>query len=186
MRQRITAYQLWSAVVVAGIATFLFATLRAGLDWDGDYALYVMNARNIAERNPYALTPFIANPANPIHPAAYPPGLPLLLAPVYLLAGIDLDAMRAAVLATFGAFPLLVYARIARDWLPSVAALAAIAALGLHPYVWEFKDTIFSEFPFMLFCYAALHLLDRLSDSSRPSDAYVVATAAGALSRWRP
>jgi len=161
MRLQANTYALLSAVLIAGIAVFLFATLRTGHDWDGDYALYIMNARNIAERHPYAITGFIANPENPIHPAAYPPGLPLLLAPVYLSSGVNLQQMKWVCVVSFVLF-LGVFSRTALRFLPPPLALAATAAIGLHPYLWNFKDTIFSELPFLFCCYAALHLFDNL------------------------
>lgn len=152
-------------LLFAAIAAFLFGTVQRGEDWSGDSALYILNARNIALGLPYARTDYIVNPANPIHPAAYPPGLPLLLAPIYRVGGIDLFAMKALCLACFVLF-LALYWRIARDALSPPLALLTTAALGLHPFLWYCARYIASEFPFMLFCYGALYSLDRLQQRS--------------------
>jgi hypothetical protein len=162
MKFQVNTYALVSGVLIAGIAVFLFSTMRVGLDWDGDYALYIMNAQNIAEGRPYAVTGFLPNPANPIHPAAYPPGLPLMLAPVYASMGLDLQKMKCVGIVSFVLF-LAVFSRTALRFLPPPLAVAATATIGLHPYFWDFKDTIFSELPFLFFCYAALHLFDDLN-----------------------
>jgi 4-amino-4-deoxy-L-arabinose transferase-like glycosyltransferase len=149
--------------LVAGVAVFLVSTLRKGHNWDGDYALYIMHAENIVAGRPYGATPYIFNPLNRIHPAAYPPGLPLLLAPVYRVAGVNLQRMKLVGVASFALF-LFVFARTATHRLPTPLALALVATLGFHPWVWDFKDTVFSEFPFMFFCYATLALADGISE----------------------
>ena len=68
-------------LLILGIGIFLLTALRQGQEWDGDFALYLMNARNIVLGLPYAKTAYLLNPDNAINPAAFPPGLPLLLAP---------------------------------------------------------------------------------------------------------
>jgi len=171
-----------SVALAAGVAVFLAGTLRKGHNWDGDYALYIMHAENIVAGRPYGATGYIFNPQNWIHPAAYPPGLPLLLAPVYRLAGLDLQRMKLVGVFSFALF-LLVFARTATHRLPTPLALALVATLGFHPWIWGFKDTIFSELPFMLFSYATLALIDDLPEQplSRRWAAIVAASVALAL-----
>ena len=152
-----------SVALAAGVAVFLVGTLRKGHNWDGDYALYIMHAENIVAGRPYGATGYIFNPQNWIHPAAYPPGLPLLLAPVYRLAGLDLQRMKLVGVFSFALF-LLVFARTATCRLPVPLGLALVAMLGFHPWIWDFKDTVFSELPFMLFCYATLALVDGVAE----------------------
>ena len=157
-----TLYTVLSGILITGVAVFFFSTLREGHKWDGDYALYIMHARNIAEGLPYADTGFIPDPTKPIHPASYPPGLPLLLTPIYLFSGLDLEKMKMVGVSSFILF-LLIFSHIMRQSLPWAIALTVTAIVGLHPYFWHFKDTIFSEFPFMLFCYATLYSIDNLT-----------------------
>jgi hypothetical protein len=167
------AYAILTVLLIVGVGACALATLRPGLNWDGDAALYIMNARNIAEGRPYSATNFIPNPLNAIHPAAYPPGLPLLLAGVYRISGVDLERMKWACIATLLLF-LAVLARITREELPWPLALATVAAVGLHPYMMYLKDSIFSELPFLLCCYAALLGLNRLDDKDRPATSLTV------------
>lgn len=169
------AYKRIAALVVLAIGAILIATLDDSVPWGGDEALYVMHARNIAQGRPYSPTPFIANPDNAINPAAYPPGLPLLLAPVYHASGLDWVHFKVVVVSSFVLF-LLVFALLARDWLPTPFALLSVAAIGLHPYVWKMKETVPTEFPFLFFAYASLLLLDRalLADGSRRIRLWVI------------
>jgi 4-amino-4-deoxy-L-arabinose transferase-like glycosyltransferase len=148
-------------VLVGVIAVLLFSTLRPGEEWDGDDAIYIMNSRNIVLGLPYSRTPYIFNPDNAINPSAYPPGLPLLIAPVYRAFGVDLAKMKLVCLSTFVIF-LFVYFRVASRFLSTGLALAATAAVGLHPFIWDRTNTLSSELPFMLFCYTALLLLNRI------------------------
>ena len=178
-------YWVWNLIAIAAVALFLFATLRAGQEWDGDFALYIMNARNIAEGLPYSQTPFIPNPDNAINPASYPAGLPLILAPVYAMFGVDLAKMKAVCLATF-VLSLGFFAAVLRERLPLRFALATIVAIGLHPYIWDFKDSIQSEFAFMLFCYAALLWVHRMQDEQiKTSPAMIAGAGIAIAAAWQ-
>jgi hypothetical protein len=153
----------WPILLIAGIAVALLLTLRSGQEWDGDFALYIMNARNIVAGIPYAHTGYIPNPANLICPAAYPPGLPLILAPLYAWFGVDLMKMKIVCTVMFVLFLVVLY-RIAVRFVPASLALATTAAVGLHPFIVDSGNSLGSEFPFMLFCYSALYLIDRLQE----------------------
>ena len=52
-----------SAVLFIVIAQVL--TVREGHNWGGDFAQYILHARNIVEGRPYAQTGYIYNPSNP-------------------------------------------------------------------------------------------------------------------------
>ncbi len=175
-----SAYAVLTGLLISGITIFFCITLREGQNWDGDYALYIMNARNIITGRPYADTGYLFNPKNPIHPASYPPGLALLLAPLYLWSGIDLQQMKMVGVSAFILF-LLVFSRIVRQFLPAGIALAVTAVVGLHPVFWQFKDMIYSDLPFLFFCYAALYLVESLHQSHRAPQQWAIVGAALAL-----
>lgn len=120
-----------------------------------------MQARNIAEGTPYRTTNFIANPANTIHPALYPAGLPLLLAPVFRAFGPDLERLKWVGILCIGLW-LCLFVWIGRGFLPDGLALAAAGLAALHPYLWRIKDNIWSEFPFILFAYSTLLLTEKI------------------------
>jgi hypothetical protein len=153
----------WIALagIVLGIGAFLIFNLRTGQEWDGDYALYLMHAQNIVSGKDYADTGYIFNPANAIHPAAYPPGLPLLFAPVTYFFGTDVRPLKIECIVALGLF-LVVYWLLARAHVGKVTALALVAAFGLHWFIVDSTNSPGAEFPFLLFCYAALLSFERL------------------------
>lgn len=140
-------------VLLATVAVFYTATIRDGNYWSDDYALYVHHAKNIAEGRPYADTGHIYNrDVTDYSPSAYPPVFPLLLAPVYRAYGLNLHAMKVEEVV-FLLLTLLVVAAYWKrdlDW-PYLAALVGI--LGFNPYFWDLKDSVISDFPFLLFFY---------------------------------
>ena len=150
------------AVTVTGIAAWHLLTIRAGHDWGDDFSLYVHHAKNIVEGRPYADTGYVYNPALPaLSPRTYPPVFPLLLAPVYRCFGLNLTAMKVLIVVLLAAFLLVTY-RAARPGLPPLSALVLMLLIGLNPYVWEHKDRLLSEIPFLLCMALSLWLADRL------------------------
>ncbi len=161
------AFLILGMIVVLG--AIHLATLRAGHEWGDDFSLYVAHARNIAEGRPYADTGYIYNPRNPVvSPRSYPPIFPLLLVPVYLLFGMNLTAMKVFVVMLFLAV-LGMLALVYRKRLPLPYTLGCLALFALNPYVWQHKDRLLSETPFMLFAYLALSLAEKAQavDGSR-------------------
>ncbi len=146
---------------IALLGAIHLTTLRDGHEWGDDFSLYVAHARNIAEGRAYADTGYIYNPQNPVvSPRSYPPIFPLLLAPVYRVFGMDLTAMKTFVVLLFMAV-LAVLAVVYRKRLPPSYALACLVLFALNPYVWQHKDRLLSETPFMLFAYLALLLAEK-------------------------
>lgn len=155
-------YRALVCLLAALVGAGLTMTTREGMDWSGDYALYVMNAENVLAGREYSDTPYVLNPRNAINPGAYPPGYPLLLASVYAVAGLDWDAFKQLGIVLFAA-SIVIIGLFARQWLPPPVALAATALIATLPFVWELKDELASELPFLLFCYLALYLLEEIT-----------------------
>lgn len=170
-------------LLIAGLISLLggvhLATLRDGQDWGDDFSLYVAHARNLAEGRPYAETGYVYNPANPVlSPRTYPPIFPLLLVPVYLVFGMNLMAMKAFGVLLFmvlmGVLALLLQKR-----LPLPYVLGCLALFALNPYVWQHKDRLLSETPFMLFAYVALLLAEKGQDEPNRRRAFLWGLFAG-------
>jgi len=145
-------------LLVAGIALFYGFTLREGHAWGDDFAQYLLHAGSIAEGRNYNDIHFIRNPLHFIAPQAYPPLVPLVLAPVYHLFGLDLTAMKLAQLACY-CLSLLVIGRLFGRNLSTVCVLAVLALLAFNPYVWNQKDTVQSEYLYLLFSFLGLLLM---------------------------
>src|SRR2546422_796036 len=150
---------MWRIAVLVGL--FYLATIRTGHDWGDDFALYIQHARNIGAGAPYAATGYIYNPHNPaIGPRTYPPGFPLLLAPVVAVFGLELQPMKVVVVLCFVGV-LLMLPRVFQRDLPPRYTAALILVMGLNPYFWDFKDQVLSDIPFLLFMLLSLHAFQR-------------------------
>jgi len=176
---------MWRIAVLVGL--FYLATLRTGHDWGDDFALYIQHARNIAAHVPYAATGYIYNPHNPaIGPRTYPPGFPVLLAPVIAVFGLELQPMKVVVVLCFlGA--LLLLSRVFQRNLPPLYRAALILVMGLNPYFWDFKDHVLSDIPFLFFTLLSLYAFQRAAQADRRSLTYGavagIATAAAIATR---
>src|ERR1051325_3929775 len=59
--------------------------------WGDDFAQYIKEAQNIANGRPFYESAYIYNPNNPVYaPHHYPPGFPLLMAPIVKQFGISI------------------------------------------------------------------------------------------------
>jgi hypothetical protein len=134
---------------------------RSGHDWGGDFAQYVHHAKNLVEGVPYADTGYLYNRGYPqIGPPAYPPGTALLLAPVYWAAGLNLEAMKGAMVACLLVFLLAVFLCF-RDDLPLGPAATLVAVLGLNHFFLAETNQIRSDLPFLAILYLAMFLIRR-------------------------
>jgi hypothetical protein len=151
------------------VGMFYLATIREGHDWGDDFSLYIRHAQNIARGEPYAESGYLYNPQNPaVGPRLYPPGFPLLLAPVVGNFGLDLRPMKILVL-TFFLGSLLVMIPLFRNVLstPSVAVL--VLSVGLNPFFWELKDHVLSDVPFLFFTLLSLLFFMQADTAHRSS-----------------
>ncbi len=121
--------------------------------------MYIRHAENLARGAPYTETGYIYNPQNPaVGPRAYPPGFPLLLAPIVKLFGRALWPMKALIVASLaGSLVLLLHPF--RGVLPSPYLEALVLITGLNPVVWEFKDRVGADLPFLFFVLVSLACL---------------------------
>lgn len=159
-----TRTTLLFAGVLALLGGIYLATLRTGHEWGDDFSLYVAHARNLVEGRPYGNTGYIYNPDNAVlSPRCYPPIFPLLLAPVYAVFGLDLMAMKVFVNLLF-LVVLGLLALLYRQRLPLAYAVVCLVLFALNPYVWQHKDRLLSEMPFMLFAYLTLLLAEKAQE----------------------
>src|ERR1035437_6792984 len=89
MRKSIVAY----CVVGLLCLPVLFFNVKSSNDWGDDFAQYIHQAKNIVKGIPQAKTGYIYKEQDPMYgPRCYPSGFPLLLAPVYAMAGNSIYA----------------------------------------------------------------------------------------------
>jgi hypothetical protein len=152
-------------VVIAAVGFWYLATIRAGHIWNGDACMYMIHARNLVHGRPYGQTGYICDPAAGGAPPTYPPVCPALLAPAYKLFGLNLWVMKASMIVCF-LVSLFAMSLVFRDRLPPPYLIVAIGVVGFHPYVWDAKDRIGSEFPFLLFTFVSLALIRAAYDAA--------------------
>jgi hypothetical protein len=140
----------WSAAgVIALVALFYALTMRTGLPWADDYALYYAHARNLVTGQPYANTGYIYNPFQPeLGPAVYPPFFPLVLAPVVAFVGWNPSLLKIPGVLLFLASLWYMFTCL-RQRIPCPYAVAAVAFMGFNPYLWLLKDVPTSDTAFL-------------------------------------
>lgn len=94
----------------------------------GDYAQYLAHARAIVEGRPYAQIGYITHPSTwMMGPPAYPPGLPLTLAPIVAVGGIHSVGIKLLMIGSVAVFAAIAYLRLVRDVAPWQAAFGVAA-----------------------------------------------------------
>jgi len=170
-------YLTW--FVIVAMVIFYSVTIREGHNWNGDFAHFVHHAKNISEGNSYEEIHYIANPYNWLSPINYSPVFPALLAPIYFLFGLNLTAMKLMIIACFTT-SLIVINKVYKSDLPTISLLILTIAVGFNPYFWDFKDRILSEFPFLLFSFLSLLLMQRSYVGGRATDNILIPVVLGA------
>jgi 4-amino-4-deoxy-L-arabinose transferase-like glycosyltransferase len=171
-------YLIW--VVIAAMVIFYSVTIREGHNWNGDFAQFVHHAKNISEGKDYQEIHYIVNPYNWVSPNIYPPVVPALLAPIYYLFGLNLTAMKLMMIACF-ATSLIVINKVYKSDLPAISLLILTIGVGFNPYFWDFKDRILSDFPYLLFSFLSLLLMQRSYVGERPVDNILIPVILGVV-----
>jgi 4-amino-4-deoxy-L-arabinose transferase-like glycosyltransferase len=125
----------------------LFLGTRTSHDWGDDFAQYIHQAGNIVHGIPQSETGFIYSQENYIGPQAYPIGFPLLLAPVYAIAGNNITAFTSFISLIYIILGLLmvIFYRKYFSWITSLA----LAFIFLYnPQMIIFKREVMSDIPF--------------------------------------
>lgn len=162
----------WLVGLLGAVTLFHLATIKPGHGWGDDFAMYIAHARNLVEGRPYSETGYIYNKDEPIAPMRAPPGLPLMLAPIYALRGADLVAMKVLMVATF-VVALAFLAKLIKCWDSERSALVVIALVGFHPLFWEFKNNVLSDLPFLCFFVISIWLMEQALVNPAPARAGV-------------
>lgn len=163
-------------ISLAILSIFYALTFRKGHYWVGDDLQYIRHAINLIEGKLYVDPLHITNAIATVGPQMYPPIFPLILSVVYGLFGLNFVAMKVVLIAFF--ISSLVFVKtLVKQRLSEAGAIFLVFFLGLNPELWDFKDRILSEFPFMFFVFLAL-LLMQLKDNKAT---YVIAMFLGVV-----
>ncbi len=150
-------------VILLGLL-FLLSTIRPG-HRAGDFSMLLQHAVNMVDGAPYAESSYLQNPdAISVGTTSYPPGVPILIAPLYALFGYNLVPMKVLMVLMFAA-ALVVFGLVTKRLLPWPVFMLMLFDLSFTPYFWEFKDNVESDFPFLLPLFVVLLLIARTGGS---------------------
>lgn len=164
-RRRPSTRQIGAAVLFVGLVLLYRSFLEQGHDWGDDFSLYINQARSLVRGDVGQVvsdTRYILqnSGADSFSPYVYPWGFPLLLAPVYLIFGIDYSAFAWVTVVSLVVF-IFVFHRLVRPVIGGVGALAISAVIALStPYVW-WSASITSDFPAIASVAMTLWWIDR-------------------------
>ena len=130
-----------------------------------DYALYIKEAQNIATGKPYYQSNYVFNKYNNCYsPPQYPPGFPLLLAPIVKYWGIAIRPMCYfnTVIAVFILFALFFYFR---KYMSAFAALCLAIIISYSQSMMDLKQEVLSDETSILF--VLLYLIARNAKTFR-------------------
>ncbi len=175
------------SVLIAAAILFLpllFLGTHSSHDWGDDFAQYIHQAGNIVHGIPQSETGFIYSQLNYIGPQAYPVGFPLMLAPVYALAGnsmLSFTSFISLVYIVLGMLMVIFYRRYF-SWLTAVV----LAIIFLYnPQMIIFKREIMSDLPFAALLVLNFILYQRLKPG-KLQDKIILAVSIGVMLAVRP
>jgi hypothetical protein len=153
----------YGLIVLAALCVAYFVAPNPRLDFSifdvRDAESYLALSRSLVTGHGYTRS---LNPAYYTPHTTWPPGLPLLLAPFTLLAGVPIDLVIVKIgMIAYGVCGIvLAYVYAKRLTLSPLTRLAVPLLLGLNPYYWQFSRMTNSEMPAVLWSLAALLLAD--------------------------
>ncbi|MGH8547514.1 MAG: phospholipid carrier-dependent glycosyltransferase [Methylococcales bacterium] len=170
---------IMEGILVTLAFVFFLLTIKQGHDWGDDFAQYISHGKNIAEGTPYKNTGYIFNSYSWwIGPQTYPPVFPFLLSTVYVIYGLNLNAMRIMILICYLLF-LITFVLYCKKILQSdIARISALLMVAFSPLHWDIKNSVISEIPFLMFFYFGLLLSDKIETLQQQGHKAIVAAIA--------
>ena len=157
-----------SLFIIVSTTVLFISTIKQGHNWGGDFALYISHAINIATGDDYNNTGYLYNPNSAwFGPESYPPIFPLILSGVYKLYGLNIYAMKIAIIICFIIF-LVFYCLYCDKRLNSdTAKISSLLMIAFSPLYWDIKNSVLSDIPFIMFFYLSLLISDKVDTIQR-------------------
>lgn len=150
-----------------------YCALDRGSSWGDDYAHYIMQARSIVQGN---ARKFARQQREnklkyggdfPPRVALVPWGYPLLMAPVYALAGLELMAYKYITIVFYLALLIALIFFWRREH-GTVHVLLVVAFFAFNPYMITFHNNLRTAVPFMAFTTFAVLMIGRTVVRGQP------------------
>jgi hypothetical protein len=153
------------ALLVCISGVLLLGHLTQDHNWGDDFAAYIMQAKSITELTPAAFVESnrftIDQSSRPLGPTAYPWGLPLLLAPLYGIFGLNLIALKAVNVVSWLLFLFVLWFAF-RGSHPGLLFLLLVSLFALNPTLLSYSNDILSDLPFLLASTFCVSLIQKL------------------------
>ncbi|MFA5973572.1 MAG: glycosyltransferase family 39 protein [Lentimicrobiaceae bacterium] len=176
-----------SLIVIAAILflPLLFIGTHTSHDWGDDFAQYIHQAGNTVHNIPQSQTGYIYNTLNPrIGPKAYPMGFPLMLAPVYAIAGNKIEAFITLISLLYIVLGILMVV-FYRNYFSWITALVLAVIFLYNPQVVLFKREVMSDIPFSALLVLSFILHQKLKPGNL-KQLIVLASVSGFMLAVRP
>lgn len=128
-----------------------FINIQNTHTYGDDWAQYVKEAWNISQGKAYYLSTYVFNPLNTAYaPPHYPPGYPLLMAPVVAFSGLAISPLLYQNTVFLCLILFLAYTYFCR-FTTGLTAMCLAVILGYTTVMTELKGLILSDLPCTLF-----------------------------------
>ncbi len=135
----------------------LFLNIRHTQDWGDDFAMYLIEAKNIADHKPVGETGHVSNPRVMLGPVNYPVGYPLLISP---LVKNGIDYYKLNLLQSVFLIITLVFGFIfLRNYFSRTASILMTMILAYNPSLMGFKIEVLSDIAFWMFLNSVILLV---------------------------
>jgi hypothetical protein len=146
------------------VAVLSVVNHRAGHDWGDDFALFINQARGLAEGSVgevAADTRFMLEESgSQFSPSLVPWGFPILLAPVVALWGMDFAMLKLVGVASLLGF-MWFYSELTRRRVGRAGSLVLMTLFGVSASYFGWTDTVLSDLPYLCFVTMSLWSIDR-------------------------
>lgn len=159
-------------VILVTLLVINTASYRNGHDWGDDFSQYIFQAKSLVDGTTDRLLEISTYRYNHsenkiLGPALYPWGYPIILSPAYALFGLEPLPMKVLT-NLFFLFSLGVIFLLFRGRLGRAENYLVLVILSINPALFEFKDSILSDFPFMFFCLTSIFFMQRFIIEKKP------------------
>jgi 4-amino-4-deoxy-L-arabinose transferase-like glycosyltransferase len=135
-------------------------TIKNGHNWGGDFSQYISNAKNLVEYKGYSQGIMLNNPIT------YPPGYPILLAPLIKVFGLSFPVLKFLNIF-FWYLSLLFFYRLLVGRFDKTMSSLGVIFLASSFYLFTTKQNIISDIPFMFFTISSIYFFTEFYDSNK-------------------
>ena len=163
-RFAIKEQQLLFLIMLAS-SILIAACIDEGHNWGGDFSLYIAQTKALVNGSLselYAANKFsMDNSIEILGPYLYPCGFPLLLAPVYLLFGMNFMVMKGFCGLFFILSLPLIYQLFKAHFPNKFFVFFIIIFIAFNAIYITFADAVLSDLPFFFFSVLSIYLMGR-------------------------